>query len=211
LQRWLCRGSRSREGVKFYDSSGNTFAGNYYLASVSFELADGSVVSTPPIKVLGITSAYCAKGYPECEKNPPTPTLHYVGVDRNSTTTDDTFDSPADNAFLQVAAGGSGTVSPGYILTGTTITLGITSTEGFGLDPLAPSTTVSGDWNSAAGCFTFPRLSVAEPVLRQLPARRRHHRDVRRSRARAATDGRGELPVLQAPARRRRSASCRTA
>jgi hypothetical protein len=153
-------------GVKFYDSSGNTYAGNYYLAPVSFALADGTSVTTPPIKVLGITSAYCAPGYSECPKDPPSPTLRYLGIgfDRNATAADDGFDSPADNPFLQLANGADvGDVSPGYVLTGDgDVTLGITSTSGYATVPLTPSTTVPGDWNGATGCYGFPGLS--DPV-----------------------------------------------
>lgn len=149
-------------GVKFYDSSGRTYAGNYYLAPVQFRLADGTIVSTPAIKVLAITDAYCAKGYPQCEADPPTPTLRYLGVgfDRAPTAEDDGLDLPADNPFLQVAAGDPPSdVSPGYVLTTTSVTVGITSTAGFDTVALSPSTTIAGDWDSAPGCFAFPNLA----------------------------------------------------
>ncbi len=149
-------------GVKFYDSSGRTYAGNYVLAPVSFRLADGTVISTPPMKVLAINDAYCARGYPQCEADPPKPTLRYLGVgfDRNATTEGDGFDSPADNPFLQIAAGAAASdVSPGYVLTTTEVTLGITSTAGFDTAALSPSSTVAGDWDTAPGCFAFPDLA----------------------------------------------------
>ncbi len=124
-------------GVKFYDSSGNTFAGNYYLARISFKASDGSIVKTIPIKVLGVTAAYCAPGnYPNCTSNPPGTNIYYLGVgfDRNSTTANDDFNSPADNAFLQIDDDNNSTnISPGYVLNGDNATVGITSTSGYGL------------------------------------------------------------------------------
>ena len=150
-------------GTTFYDSSGNTYAGNYYIAPVSFALADGTVVSSAPIKVLGITSAYCAKGYPKCDANPPKPNLHYLGVgfDRGTTNPGDQLGQPADNPFLNLTNSDGGTnVSPGYVLGGSAITVGITSTAGYGTVPLTPSTTVPGDWLTMSGCYGFPELPV---------------------------------------------------
>jgi hypothetical protein len=106
-------------GVKFYNSSGNTFAGYYYLARVSMQTSDGSIVQTNPIMVLAVDQGFCAPGYPKC--TPPGTDIHYLGVgfDRNSTTTGDAFDSPADNPFLQITDILNGVdISPGYILTG---------------------------------------------------------------------------------------------
>ena len=148
-------------GTTSYDSSGNTYAGNYYVAPVSLALGDGSVVSTRPIKVLGITSAYCAPGYPKCDANPPKPDLHYLGVgfDRGTTNPQDQLGTPADNPFLHLTDGDDGTdVSPGYVLGGSSITVGIDSTTGYDTVALAPSTTVPGDWATMAGCYGFPDL-----------------------------------------------------
>ena len=150
-------------GVKFYDSSGNTFAGYYYLARISFKTSDGTIVQTNPIKVLGVTTAYCAPGnYPKCNSNPPTSNIYYLGVgfNRNSTTTNDSFDSPADNAFLQISDDNNGTdISPGYVLSGESATVGITGTADFGLAALTANRSVPGDWNTAPGCYGFPTLS----------------------------------------------------
>lgn len=148
-------------GTTFYDSSGNTYAGNYYLAPVSVQLANGAVISSSPIKVLAITSAYCAPGYPKCEQNPPKPDLHYLGVgfDRSPTNPQDLLGRPVDNPFLHLAVPtGSGDVSPGYVLGGNAIQLGITSTTGYATVPLAPSATVPGDWTTMSGCYGFPDL-----------------------------------------------------
>ena len=148
-------------GTSFYDSSGNTYAGNYYIAPVSVQLANGSVIASTPVKVLAITSAYCAPGYPKCEQNPPKPDLHYLGVgfDRSPTNPEDQLGRPVDNPFLHLAVPtGSGDVSPGYVLGGSAIQLGVTSTAGFGTVALAPSTTVPGDWTTMSGCYGFPDL-----------------------------------------------------
>lgn len=149
-------------GKIFYDSSGRTYAGKYYVASVSLRLADGSFVQTKPIKVLAIHSAYCAEGYPDCEKDPPEPTLHYLGVgfDRTPTDPEDLISRPVDNPFLNLtSASGAGDVSPGYVLGSSTIQLGITSTDGYATIPLSPATDVPGDWQTMPGCFGFPALT----------------------------------------------------
>jgi len=149
-------------GVKFYDSSGRTFAGNYYLARISFKASDGSIVKTIPIKVLGVTAAYCAPGnYPNCTSEPPSTNIYYLGVgfDRNSTTANDDFNSPADNAFLQIDDDNNSTnISPGYVLNGDDATVGITSTSGYGLAALTANPSVPGDWNATPGCYGFPTL-----------------------------------------------------
>jgi hypothetical protein len=155
-------------GIKFYNSSGNTYEGHYYLAPVVISATrDGSsaLVRTFPIKVLAIDKAYCAPGYPKCDEDPPTPDLLYIGVgfDRNSTTPGDSFDSPADNAFLQIAAEGDGTdVNPGYVLTTAGGRIGITEADaqGFHVAQLTANTSVPGDWKAAPGCFGFPNAAT---------------------------------------------------
>jgi hypothetical protein len=151
-------------GTTFYDSSGNTYAGNYWVVPVSFVLGDGSVVFTQPIKVLAISIAYCAPGYPKCDENPPQPTLRYLGVgfDRGATNAQDQLGRPADNPFLHMTSAEHGTdVSPGYVLGGSTIDVGIESTSGYETVALTPSTTVPDDWATMPGCYGFPEL--AEP------------------------------------------------
>lgn len=149
-------------GVKFYDSSGNTYFGSYYLATVNFQISGDTSIQTHPIKVLAIDAAGCAPGYPSCMT--PSPDLHYVGVgfDRNSTTGDDFFDSPANNAFLQLndAAGGSD-IRQGYVLSGNGVTLGLADISAFSTTPLTENMTVPGDWESVPGCFSFPDISGA--------------------------------------------------
>lgn len=145
-------------GSVYYDSSGRIFSGSYYLASVAFETEDGRVVKTPRMLVLGITSASCAPGHPTCRESDD-PTLHYLGVGfARGTQAEHKLTSPADNAFLRLADGGDGSISPGYVLTGRAITIGISSTAGYGLASLAPSATAPGDWSPARACYAFPEL-----------------------------------------------------
>jgi len=144
-------------GRVYYDSSGRIFSGHYYLAPVSFAVEGGGIVKTPPMLVLAIDEQTCSESHPSCRPDPD-PQLHYLGVGfaRGSGAADG-FLSPADNAFLRLAEAG-GDVSPGYVLTGRGITIGIPSTDGYALQPLAPSAVAPGDWSTAPGCFAFPDL-----------------------------------------------------
>ncbi|HTW87205.1 MAG TPA: hypothetical protein VMD75_04290 [Candidatus Binataceae bacterium] len=155
-------------GKKYYDSSGNIFTGNYYLARVNLLISvnDGTpiYVQTNPIKVLAVNYAYCAPNAADCSYPTPTtnPQIHYLGVgfDRNNTTDGDYFDSPADNAFLEVTDANNGTdITPGYILTSTNVTLGLSSSTGYKFTKLKPNTASPGDWIQMPGCFGFPDIN----------------------------------------------------
>jgi hypothetical protein len=94
---------------------------------------------------------------------PPAANLHYLGVgfDRNSTGSEDEFDSPADNAFLQLTDEYNGTdINQGYILSADAVTLGITSADSAGFTPvyLKPNKTTPGDWAAENGCYSFTSL-----------------------------------------------------
>jgi len=146
-------------GRVYYDSSGRIFSGHYYLAPVSFELEDGRIVKTAPMLVLGIDRLTCADGHPRCRPNDD-PELHYLGVGfARPGSAAEGFTSPTDSAFLRLAEASGGDVTPGYVLTGRTITVGVPSTDGYSLQALAPSPTTPGDWSSARGCFAFPELA----------------------------------------------------
>jgi len=145
-------------GRVYYDSSGRIFSGSHYLASVAFETEDGRVVRTPRMLVLGIDSASCVPGHPACRASDD-PGLHYLGVGFARGAADaHAFVSPADNAFLRLADDGDGTISPGYVLTGRAITIGVPPADGWSMAPLAPSTTAAGDWSPARACWSFPEL-----------------------------------------------------
>lgn len=158
-------------GVKYYDSSGNTYSGNYYLAPVVISLPGGNTVLTQPILVLGINKAYCSgpKNLACYSGTAPTPNLHYMGVgfNRNSSTTGDLFNSPTANAFLHITDSSNGTdITPGYYLTpgdsGTPgLILGISDITNYNLMNLTPNPAVPGDFNPQSGCYSFPNLPHA--------------------------------------------------
>ncbi len=149
-------------GQKFYDSSGLIFSGSYYLAPVSVQLTDHSFVTSNPVLVLSVDSVACHPNYPNCQK-PKSYALHYLGVgfDRNMTSTGDLFDSPSQNAFLQLTDAQNGTdINQGYILSARGVTLGVTAADAnqFDMVSLSPNSTVPGDWNPEAGCYQFTTL-----------------------------------------------------
>ncbi len=142
--------------LRYYDSNGGTcYQGQYWLAPVTFGLSSNggtmtNTVTTHPVRILVVPDSH---------------PLNYLGVgyDRNTTTSGDYFDSPADNAFLNLTDTASGTdISPGYTITPTQITLGVTSSAGFNTTPLQANQCVAGDYLTSAGCFSFPALSPEE-------------------------------------------------
>jgi hypothetical protein len=148
------------EGQKYYDSSGFIFTGHYYLAPVSLELSDQTYVQTNPILVLAIDGAHCDGAHLGCK--PPKPDLHYLGVgfNRNTTGPGDLFDSPSENASLQLTDALNGTdINQGYVLSKNKVTMGITAANsaGFNLVTLDPNP-VAGDWLPERGCYQFTTL-----------------------------------------------------
>jgi hypothetical protein len=143
-------------GLKYYDSNGGTcYQGQYWLAPVTFGLSSSggtmtSTVTTHPVKVLVVPDSH---------------PLDYMGVgfDRNSTASGDYFNSPADNAFLNLTDEANGSdISPGYSITPSQITLGVASAEGFESTPLQANQCVAGDYVTAPGCFRFPALPTSQ-------------------------------------------------
>lgn len=158
-------------GVTYYDSSGNTYSGNYYLAPVRIQTDSGTVV-TQPIMVLGIDKAYCSgPRAATCNYNPPKPDLHYFGVgfDRPGSPPpgsplQDLLNTPAANAFLHITNANNGVdVTPGYSLypSASSPTSGLR----LGIDPstaashqlfnLTPNPAVPGDFLTEYGCYGF--------------------------------------------------------
>ncbi len=150
-------------GQKYYDSSGYIFTGNYYLAPVSVELTDHTFVQSNPILILAVDGVHCDPSNKKCKK-PQKADLHYLGVgfDRNSTGTGDLFDSPSENAFLELTDAQNGTdINQGYILSTNGVTVGITSSNSSGFTPYkldVNSDGVAGDWNPVPGCYQFLSL-----------------------------------------------------
>jgi hypothetical protein len=152
--------------LKYYDSSGNEFVGFTYLAPITFQM--GSVkAETDPIRFLAVSTSACHPGKP-CKKPPTFHDFHYLGVgfDRSMPSTADPFQSPRDNALLSIAQGSGGTMSQGYILSGSTITAGITSSNSTGASNvgLTTNSTYPGDWNGTPMCITFPTSSDKSPA-----------------------------------------------
>jgi hypothetical protein len=156
-------------GVKFYDSDGYEFFGDYYLSPVTFADASGAAHTTVPILVLGTTSTSCHSGYPSC--TPPANTIHLLGVgfDRNGTEAGDLFNGPTANPFLQLEEEVvTNAIRAGYVLSagstrvGSLAVLGVTTAlEGaFSTYPLTANGMVPGDWIGAAACFGFPSFGT---------------------------------------------------
>jgi hypothetical protein len=140
-----------------YTSDGKEFLGHYYLAPITLS-GGGATVRTVPIRVLGVDRAACAPGYPKCRPgNVAGLGVMGVGFNRGKAST-----TPPEltNAFLALIAIAQGSMHPGYIIRRRSVTLGITAGNqtGFNELPLTPGGTGPGDWNTAPGCFAFPRL-----------------------------------------------------
>jgi hypothetical protein len=147
--------------MKYYDSSGKEFIGYLYLAPVAIN-AGGTWLTTAPIRVLGVVQASCNPKKAGCK--PQTTPFHYLGVgfDRGGTEAEGPFTSPADNALLQVQAPSGQSITPGYVLSGSTLQVGLTSTNGFQTESLTSSSTVPGDFNTAEGCVALPPVTTTE-------------------------------------------------
>ena len=133
-------------GTKDYTSNGGTtFTGNYYLAPVDLQKISGGVVATSRIMVLVLGAGQ---------------SLNYLGVgfNRENGGSEDLFQTPADNAFLHLSnKSGGNHISAGYRIGAASLGLGITSTTGYNLIPLTTEgAKVPGEYNDAAGCFSFP-------------------------------------------------------
>lgn len=165
-------------GVTYYDSSGRTYTGQYYLAPVRIQTATETVM-TQPMMVLAIDKAFCSgPRTAKCNEHPPTPDLHYLGVgfDRpGSTPPDSTLQNlirtPAANAFLHLTNDRNGTnVTSGYDFypsagsSSSGLRLGFNSTiaSGYQVVNLTPNAAVPGDFLTEYGCYGF--LTTTPPV-----------------------------------------------
>jgi len=154
--------------MKYYDSSGNEFVGYIYLAPVTLQMGASQATSVP-IRVLAVLSSACHVSS-KCKSPPAFSGFRYLGVgfDRGGTSTADPFASPRDNAFLAIEPPTGQTMSQGYLLSGSSITTGITSADstGFSLETMSASSSVPGDWLGAPACVSFatPAPPAATPV-----------------------------------------------
>lgn len=150
------------QGTTCYDSSGNAYWGHYYLAPVDIQTNSGWI-QTNPIMVLAVQYTCTLSSCASVPATPPCTTpasLHYIGVgyDRESGNPGELFDSPAQNAFLQVTDANNGTdIGPGYVLTTGGVTVGVNSTSpgGYGTYQLTPDGTHPGEFQLIPGSFSF--------------------------------------------------------
>jgi hypothetical protein len=168
-------------GSQLYSSSGLTFYGNYYLATVRIKTSTGTII-TPPILVLAVNpssfactgpaSKPCHHGYrPNLDSG-----LFYMGVGfgrPGAGNASDLFHSPTANAFLHITDANNGTdISPGYALTPSDssaqtpngITLGVSSTHNYSMFNLTPNSAYPGDFQTPYGCISFPGSSSPTPI-----------------------------------------------
>lgn len=168
-------------GVQTYTSSGNTYYGNYYLATVRIQTSNGTI-QTPPILVLAINpnSFKCtgssSKPCHHRDHSHFSDPLYYMGVGFGRPGTgnsSDLFHSPTANAFLHITDASNGTdISPGYYLTPNDgsapspggITLGVSSPVNYAMVNLTPNPAYPGDFSTEYGCFSFPNSSKPNPV-----------------------------------------------
>ena len=158
-------------GTTCYDSDNQAFWGNYYLAPVDIKTTTGWI-QTNPIMVLAV-KYNCP--VTSCSNVPTTPPctspggLHYIGVgyDRESSSPTELFQSPAQNAFLQVTDANLGTdINQGYLLPAPPtkgngdITLGINSTTGYNTYDLLADSEHPGDFQLISGSFTLQNSST---------------------------------------------------
>jgi hypothetical protein len=142
-----------------YTSDGKEFLGHYYLAPLTLS-AGGSMARTVPIRVLAVDKSACVSGYPKCRPGKIGGLgVMGVGFDRGQASS---MPPELTNAFLAITGVSAGAMHPGYIIRRRSVTLGITVRDqaGFNELPLIGGGTGPGDWNTAPGCFSFPRLST---------------------------------------------------
>jgi hypothetical protein len=152
--------------MKYYDSSGNEFIGVEYIAPVTLTMG-ASRAQTIPIRVLAVLTSACHTGK-SCTGPPPFANFYYLGIgfDRSAGQVGSTFASPRDNAFLSVEPPAGKVLSQGYILSGGSVTTGITASDsaGFRSERLTASTSTPGDYLGAPICVTFPSTSDPAPT-----------------------------------------------
>lgn len=149
-----------------YSSSGNSYSGEWVVTRVRLFSASGAHVDTAPMRVRMVTRQHRAGEAPVTDPQAITVAMMGVGFDRHDphgSTVD-----PALNPFLAVESmqeGGS--TSPGYILTASDVTLGITDENlaGFELIQLEKVPVHEGDdWRA-------PRMRIEVPTAGVPPQR----------------------------------------
>jgi hypothetical protein len=144
-------------GRMIYNSSGRVLNGERYLTDVVIQRDGSTPLATARVEVLRVTHITCLEHARNCrpEQNPRDVAFMGVGFDRERS--QGTAAGPARNPFTSLVSLASGaplsSVRPGYVMTRTTVYLGMTAelTYGFAFVKLEPGTAPSGapDWSSA--------------------------------------------------------------
>ncbi len=147
-----------------YSSSGNSYSGEWVTTTVRFLSADSDTnIESAPFKVRMVTEQ-CKTGE-ACTRDQDDITVSMMGIgfdrqDPHGTTVDPTL-----NPFLNIPGTAKGSaVAPGYVLTPTQVTLGITDadTSGFEFIQLDPLPADQGaDWQMPTACVSVPTAGVA--------------------------------------------------
>ncbi|MFI5302592.1 MAG: hypothetical protein ACHREM_31260 [Polyangiales bacterium] len=137
-----------------YTSSGHIFSGETMRATVVLGLdAAGDPTGKPRTVTMDIgvaDTAACASGYPSCTVPSSLDGIGMLGVGFARGV------APTANAFLMLSDIGSPAFWPGYVVTGTTLTLGLSPTlvAGFTAQALTTASTTLFDWSAPSGCVT---------------------------------------------------------
>ena len=135
------------QGNQTYTSSGKVENGSFYLTSVG--IYNGSTLdATARVTVLEVTSESCETGHPNCGAQ-QIPNIAYMGVgfDRGVSSVQPPAPYNNTNPFINIVSLASGkpvsSLAPGYIITNSSVTLGLTSndTNGFAFVKLSQNTT----------------------------------------------------------------------
>jgi hypothetical protein len=144
-----------------YTSSGRTFSGETMQAVVVIGVdAAGNTTGRPKTVMMDIgvaDTASCATGYPSCTVPTPIDSIGMMGVGfaRGA--------PPSSNPFLMLTDVGSATFWPGFLVTGTSLTLGLSPSlvAGFTPQALTAASTTMFDWGPATGCVS---VTATPPV-----------------------------------------------
>jgi hypothetical protein len=133
-------------GRLVYNSSGRILNGTYYTTDVVIQRDGSTPVATARVQVLRVSSITCLERARDCrpEQNPRDVAFMGVGFDRESAQGTEEAGAPR-NPFTSLVSLASGaplaSVRPGYVLTRTTVHLGMTAdlTRDFAFVKLLPS------------------------------------------------------------------------
>jgi hypothetical protein len=143
-------------GQETLEPSGIVEKGNYYLAPVTLYSNSGATIGkTVPMEVLVVNQKCTTSG--SC--TPDTSTTYLGAGFGRPTPAPGTgyLKSPLENALLQLTDIVRGPMHPGYILSNSSLTVGVnrTNAAGYAFTSLTPFTGRPGDWQTPPGCIGF--------------------------------------------------------